>query len=66
MPSAKKFWILVRIAFAELSIIFGLFMYVLELNSVIRPLQTWYLASLFTIGAGIFLSIAEKKFRNDI
>jgi hypothetical protein len=66
MPSDRRFWIMLRIAVAELAIIFGLLMYILQLNSVIRPLQTWPFASIFTIITFILLSIAEKKYRNDL
>jgi hypothetical protein len=40
-------------------------MYILQLNSVIRPLQTWPLASIFAAITGLILYIAEKKYRNN-
>jgi hypothetical protein len=56
---------MIRIAVVELDIIFGLLMYILQLNSVIRPLQTWPLASIFAAITGLILYIAEKKYRNN-
>jgi hypothetical protein len=56
----------IRIAFAELLIIIALLMYILQLKSVISPLQTWSLAGIFGAIAAIVLSIVEKKYRNDV
>lgn len=64
MPSDRNFWITIRIGVAEAAIIFGLLMYILQLKSVIRPLQTWPLAGIFASIAFILLSIAEKKYKN--
>ena len=65
MPSDKRFWIIIRMAAAEAAIIFALLMYILQLKSVIRPLQTWPLAGIFAAIAVVILSIAEKKYRNN-
>ena len=64
MPSSRSFWIIVRIAVAEAAIIFGLLMYILQLESVIRPLSTWPLAGIFAAIAFTLLAIAEKKYTN--
>ena len=61
MPSDRNFWIMIRIAVAETSIIFALLMYILQLKSVIRPLSTWPLAGIFAAIAFTLLAIAEKS-----
>ena len=66
MSSDRRFWILIRIAVLELIIIFALLMYILQLKSVIGPLQTWSLAGIFVSIAAMILSIVEKKYRNDV
>lgn len=66
MPSNRRFWIIIRIAVAEGAIIFGLLMYILQLNSVISSRITWPLATLFTIIAGVLVTIAEKKYKSTL
>jgi len=64
MPSDRRFWIIIRIAVAEGAIIFGLLMYILQLNSVISSTFTWPLATIFTLIAMVLLAIAERKHKN--
>jgi hypothetical protein len=64
MSSNRRFWLIIRIAFAAGAIIFGLLMYILHLKSVISLRITLPLAILFTIIAGILLNIAERKYQN--
>jgi hypothetical protein len=61
MPSSRRFWLRIRIAFAAGAMMFGLLMYILHLKSVISLRITLPLAILFTIIAGILLNNAEKK-----
>jgi hypothetical protein len=66
MPSDRRFWIKIRIAFVAGVLIFGLLMYILHLKSVISLRITLPLAMLFTMIAVIILNIAEKKYRNNL
>jgi len=66
MPSNRRFWIIIRISVAEAAIIFGLLMYILQLKSVISPLSTWPLATIFTLIAMVLLAIAERKYKNTL
>ena len=65
MPSDRSFWILIRIAVAEVAIIFTLLMYILQLKSVIRPLPAVSLAGMFAGIATVLLFIAKKKYKNN-
>jgi len=64
MSSNRSFWIIIRIAVAEGAIIFGLLMYILQLNSVISSTFTWSLPTIFTLIAMVLLAIAERKYKN--
>jgi hypothetical protein len=64
MPSDRRFWIRIRIAFVAGAMMFGLLMYILHLKSVISLRITLPLAILFTIIAVTLLNIAEKKYKN--
>lgn len=66
MPSDRRFWIMIRIAFVAGAMIFGLLMYILHLKSVISLRITLPLAIVFTTIAAIILNIAEKKYRNSL
>jgi hypothetical protein len=66
MPSDRRFWIMIRIAVVELVIIFTLLMYILQLNSLIRPTSAMTSAVMFSAIAVLLLSIVKKKYKNNL
>jgi hypothetical protein len=63
MPRDRSFWIMARIAVFESYIIIGLLMYILQLNSVIRPAYTVPLASIFGLIVIVSFLIVERKYK---
>jgi hypothetical protein len=66
MPSDRRFWIMIRIAVVELVIIFALLMYILQLNSLIRPTFAMSSAAMFSGIAVLLLSIVKKKYKDNL
>jgi hypothetical protein len=66
MSSERRFWIMIRIAIVELVIIFALLMYILQLNSLIRPISAMSSAVMFSAIAVLLLSIVKKKYKNNL